>query len=207
MLLRAPCVCAAGKPSVSGSAAAPSPAPPPSKAAPPKGAAAAPSGPALWASLGVLPGEEPRASQSGVRAPKGGQRKPKRGAFDLEDEDAGAQPPATLRGAVDVSGGSLGWEVVDTREGTAMDGPQRSLPAEMRCFDRAKVYVKAGDGGDGATAFRREACVPQGGPAGGNGGDGGSVYVMGDPSMTSLLPFRKQVSCSPAHVADPQSAG
>ena len=196
MLLRAPCVCAAGKPSVSGSAASPTPAPP-KAAAPPRVAPAAPSSsPALWASLGVLPGEEPRASQSGVRAPKGGKRKPKRGTFDLEDEerdpDAGAQPPATLRGSVDVSGGSLGWEVVDTREGSAMEGPQRNLPAEMRCFDRAKVYVKAGDGGDGATAFRREACVPQGGPAGGNGGDGGSVYVVGDASMTSLLPFRKQ---------------
>jgi len=108
--------------------------------------------------------------------------------FDLENEDeaqpSGAPPDAS----------SLGWEVVQTREDGFDDGaPQRSLPAEMRCFDRAKIFVKAGDGGDGATAFRREACVPQGGPAGGNGGDGGNVYVVGDAAMTSLLPFRKQV--------------
>jgi len=87
----------------------------------------------------------------------------------------------------------LGWEEIETGEGSDEAAGGRSLPAEMRCFDRAKVFVKAGDGGDGATAFRREACVPQGGPAGGNGGDGGGVYVVGDAALTSLYSFRKQL--------------
>lgn len=70
---------------------------------------------------------------------------------------------------------------------------EKGLPAVMRCFDRAKVYVKAGDGGNGVVAFRREKFVPLGGPSGGDGGRGGNVYVEADASMNSLLPFRKSV--------------
>ncbi|GLJ45951.1 hypothetical protein SUGI_0967570 [Cryptomeria japonica] len=69
----------------------------------------------------------------------------------------------------------------------------KGVPAVMRCFDRAKIYVKAGDGGDGVVAFRREKYVPFGGPSGGNGGRGGNVYIEVDGSMNSLLPFRKTV--------------
>ena len=47
-------------------------------------------------------------------------------------------------------------------------------------FDEAKIYVKAGDGGNGVVAFRREAHVPRGGPSGGNGGKGGDVYLVAD---------------------------
>ena len=63
----------------------------------------------------------------------------------------------------------------------------------MRCFDTAKIYVKAGDGGDGQVAFRREKFVPQGGPSGGNGGIGGAVYIVADKNMNSLDGFRKKV--------------
>lgn len=70
---------------------------------------------------------------------------------------------------------------------------EKGVPAVMRCFDRAKIYVKAGDGGNGVVAFRREKYVPFGGPSGGDGGRGGNVYVEVDGSMNSLLPFRNGV--------------
>ncbi|KAK7332201.1 hypothetical protein VNO80_28949 [Phaseolus coccineus] len=73
------------------------------------------------------------------------------------------------------------------------DGKEKGVPAVMRCFDRAKIYVKAGDGGNGVVAFRREKYVPLGGPSGGDGGRGGEVYVEVDGAMNSLLPFRNSV--------------
>jgi GTP-binding protein len=57
-------------------------------------------------------------------------------------------------------------------------------------IDRAKIYVKGGDGGNGTISFRREKFVPFGGPDGGDGGDGGSVYVEGNSSITTLRRFR-----------------
>lgn len=57
-------------------------------------------------------------------------------------------------------------------------------------YDTAKITLVAGDGGDGAMHMRREKFVPRGGPDGGDGGRGGSVYVQGDASMNTLLAFR-----------------
>lgn len=70
---------------------------------------------------------------------------------------------------------------------------KKGLPAEMRCFDTATIFVKGGDGGKGCVAFRREKFVPKGGPSGGNGGHGGHVWIEADPSLNSLASFRRQV--------------
>jgi GTP-binding protein len=57
-------------------------------------------------------------------------------------------------------------------------------------IDRARIWVKAGDGGNGSRSFRREKYVPRGGPDGGDGGRGGSVYLRARQNLTSLLPFQ-----------------
>lgn len=60
-------------------------------------------------------------------------------------------------------------------------------------IDEADISVKAGDGGNGCVAFRREKFVPRGGPSGGDGGDGGDVYVVANPSLNTLYPLRHRV--------------
>jgi GTP-binding protein len=57
-------------------------------------------------------------------------------------------------------------------------------------IDRAKIQVKAGDGGNGVTAFRREKFVPRGGPSGGDGGKGGDVWLESDGDLNTLLHLR-----------------
>ncbi len=60
----------------------------------------------------------------------------------------------------------------------------------MQFIDEAEVYLKAGDGGAGAVAFRREKYAPRGGPSGGDGGNGGDIFLETDERLTTLLDFR-----------------
>ncbi len=60
----------------------------------------------------------------------------------------------------------------------------------MKFIDEAKIYVKAGDGGNGIATFRREKYIPMGGPNGGDGGRGGSVYVVADRNINTLVDYR-----------------
>ena len=56
--------------------------------------------------------------------------------------------------------------------------------------DRARIHVRAGNGGNGSASFRREKFIPMGGPDGGDGGNGGSVYLRAKQNLTTLLPFQ-----------------
>lgn len=60
----------------------------------------------------------------------------------------------------------------------------------MKFIDEAKIYVKAGDGGNGAATFRREKYIPMGGPNGGDGGRGGSIYIIADRNINTLVDYR-----------------
>ena len=56
-------------------------------------------------------------------------------------------------------------------------------------IDNVRIWVRAGDGGDGAVSFRREKFVPHGGPDGGNGGKGGDIYLVADGNVNTLRSF------------------
>lgn len=60
----------------------------------------------------------------------------------------------------------------------------------MKFFDEARIEVFAGDGGNGNASFRREKYIPRGGPDGGDGGRGGSIYVIGDRNINTLVDYR-----------------
>ena len=57
-------------------------------------------------------------------------------------------------------------------------------------IDSAKIYIKAGDGGNGAVSFHREKYIAKGGPDGGDGGKGGDVIFIADEGMRTLQDFR-----------------
>src|SRR5258708_31917284 len=60
----------------------------------------------------------------------------------------------------------------------------------MKFIDEAKIEVHAGKGGDGSASFRRERSIPRGGPDGGDGGRGGSIYAVADENLNTLIDYR-----------------
>ena len=60
----------------------------------------------------------------------------------------------------------------------------------MKFVDEATIEVIAGDGGNGAASFRREKYVPRGGPDGGDGGRGGSIWAVADRNINTLVDYR-----------------
>ena len=57
----------------------------------------------------------------------------------------------------------------------------------MKFLDQVKIYIKAGNGGDGSPSFRREKYVEYGGPDGGDGGKGGSIILKSEENLNTLL--------------------
>ncbi|KAF3322837.1 GTP-binding protein OBGC [Carex littledalei] len=109
--------------------------------------------------------------------------------INTEEDEIFLDPGFDMKTETNIT--QFGKELEDEEEGEIEDGKDKGVPAVMRCFDTAKIYAKAGDGGNGVVAFRREKFVPYGGPSGGDGGQGGHIYLEVDHSMNSLLPFRK----------------
>lgn len=67
-------------------------------------------------------------------------------------------------------------------------------------IDKAKIIVISGAGGDGMVSFRREKYVPRGGPSGGDGGKGGSVFIRATPELNTLMNFRRKRKFAAAKV-------
>ncbi len=86
-------------------------------------------------------------------------------------------------------------ELMAKRQGSHKMNPEHRVKddEEWKFFDTARVRVEGGDGGNGCVSFRREKGEPLGGPNGGSGGRGGSVYLICDESINTLAPLRNRV--------------
>ena len=62
----------------------------------------------------------------------------------------------------------------------------------MKFLDQVKIYIKAGNGGDGSSSFRREKFIEFGGPDGGDGGRGGSIILRAEQNLNTLIDYRYQ---------------
>ena len=84
------------------------------------------------------------------------------------------------------------------RSGTACSNASAWCnPSVLR--DEAEILVRSGDGGKGALAFRREKYIPEGGPAGGDGGRGGDVIFVATPHMNTLSPYTRRRHYKASH--------
>ena len=173
-------------------------------AARPAGPSPSPSPAHTSAASACLPLGGARFGRAGERRQPLGLSRPPRPSLrplsSLTRALADAPPRAAGAGAEPTEPGTQVWEMTDggwdgeTGDALLADGPEpKRTPADIRCFDRARLCLKAGNGGDGCVAFLREKYRPMGGPAGGNGGKGGDIYAVVDPSLNSLLPFRKKI--------------
>ncbi|GJQ10927.1 hypothetical protein GpartN1_g2718.t1 [Galdieria partita] len=80
-----------------------------------------------------------------------------------------------------------------SRDGIVEEDKLETNDLEWRFLDRCRIFVKGGSGGNGCVAFRREKSVPRGGPAGGNGGRGGHVFLVASAGDKTLARFRSHV--------------
>lgn len=87
-------------------------------------------------------------------------------------------------------------QLAERRGASGKTGPEQNAvknDQEWKFFDTARIHVTGGDGGTGCVSFRREKGEPMGGPNGGSGGRGGSVWLICDKSVNTLAPLRNRV--------------
>src|SRR3954469_16351204 len=86
-------------------------------------------------------------------------------------------------------------ELAPVMRRTGSSAMRALLPSTLECepmlYDKARIFVQAGGGGNGCLSFRREAHVPHGGPDGGDGGRGGGVVLVCDDSLRDLQTFKR----------------
>ena len=80
-----------------------------------------------------------------------------------------------------------------TPQASVVKSPLPKDDPEWKFFDTARLHVQAGDGGNGCVAFRREKGEARGGPNGGRGGRGGSIWLVADEALNTLMPIRQKV--------------
>src|SRR5438132_5151364 len=101
---------------------------------------------------------------------------------------------ANSNATTDVRGDKL-WATVGRPGepvGSSFELPPGQTTVMSIDVDEAQIWVKAGDGGNGVVSFRREKFVPFGGPDGGDGGRGGSVYLVARAGVSTLLEFSRR---------------